>query len=147
MKTVRVMLCGAMLAAAAAVLPLSAGTAAAFPAPGVAPGAVAEVKAPAATEVAYKYKKYKWKYNFRSHGPRYKARRAGFNFFYGGYWYSRAWWNVGPNVHIGVGLPLVKVGVGSAHVRWCNAHYKHYNRKTNLYIGKNGKRHVCVSPY
>jgi hypothetical protein len=149
MKIVRVMLCGAMLAAAAAVLPaVTPQPAAAFPSAGVAPGAATEVAKAPVSQVAYKkYKKYKWKYNFRTHGPRYKARRAGFNFYYGGHWYSRPWWTVsigGPVVRVGV--PVVTVSGGS-HVKWCNKRYRHYNPRTNLYLAKNGKRYVCVSPY
>ena len=40
----------------------------------------------------------KWIYVTKRHGHRYKARRAGFNHYYGGYWYAQPWWSlsVGP---------------------------------------------------
>jgi hypothetical protein len=34
-----------------------------------------------------------------------------------------------------------------AHVRWCYAHHRFYNARTNLFIGRDGLRHVCLSPY
>ena len=37
-----------------------------------------------------------WYYNPRSHGPRYRVRRPGFGYFYGGYYYPRPWWRMGP---------------------------------------------------
>src|SRR5438128_11670691 len=36
-----------------------------------------------------------WVYVPGKHGARYRARRPGFTYFYGGYWYSRPWWTVG----------------------------------------------------
>ncbi len=37
--------------------------------------------------------------------------------------------------------------VGSGHVRWCLAHYRTYNPRTNTFIGFDGDRHRCRSPY
>jgi hypothetical protein len=36
-----------------------------------------------------------WVYR-RAYGPRYRFRRAGFGYYYGGWWYPRPWWTVGP---------------------------------------------------
>src|SRR5262245_56606712 len=36
-----------------------------------------------------------WVYNKR-YGPRYRYRRAGYGHYYGGWWYARPWWAVGP---------------------------------------------------
>lgn len=41
----------------------------------------------------------------------------------------------------------VVTGGWNAHVRWCYAHHRHYNHRTNRYVGRDGHRHVCVSPY
>ena len=29
------------------------------------------------------------------HGNRYKAKRAGYGYYYGGYWYAKPWWKYG----------------------------------------------------
>jgi hypothetical protein len=34
-------------------------------------------------------------YSARVYGPRYRYRRAGYGYYYGGYWYARPWWTVG----------------------------------------------------
>jgi hypothetical protein len=36
-----------------------------------------------------------WVYNKR-YGPRYRYHRAGYGYYYGGWWYARPWWVVGP---------------------------------------------------
>jgi hypothetical protein len=47
------------------------------------------------------HKKTVWVYNRKRHGIRYRARRAGFGYYYGGYWYARPWWTPGLNICIG----------------------------------------------
>ncbi len=32
------------------------------------------------------------KYSRSKYGPRYKARRPGYTYYYGGYYYARPWW-------------------------------------------------------
>ncbi|MBL8893298.1 MAG: BA14K family protein, partial [Rhizobiales bacterium] len=34
-----------------------------------------------------------------------------------------------------------------AHVRWCKRRYRSYKVRTDSYLGYDGKRHRCVSPY
>ncbi|WP_137389682.1 hypothetical protein [Rhodoligotrophos defluvii] len=36
------------------------------------------------------------KYSVSRYGPRYKVRRPGYGYYYGGYWYSRPWWTAFP---------------------------------------------------
>ena len=36
-----------------------------------------------------------WVYVQTRHGHRYRARRAGYGYYYGGYWYARPWWTIG----------------------------------------------------
>jgi hypothetical protein len=37
---------------------------------------------------------------------------------------------------------------GSSHAAWCKAHYPNtYNAATNLYKGRDGLWHSCISPY
>ncbi|WP_368912066.1 BA14K family protein [Taklimakanibacter deserti] len=38
-------------------------------------------------------------------------------------------------------------GGGSAHVRWCYNHYRTYSARSNTFIGYDGYRHRCRSPY
>ena len=42
----------------------------------------------------------RWVYVSGRHGHRYRVRRGGYNYYYGGYWYARPWWgvSVGPVV-------------------------------------------------
>jgi hypothetical protein len=40
----------------------------------------------------------------------------------------------------------VSVG-GSRHVRWCLNHYRTYDPRSNTFIGYDGYRHRCRSPY
>jgi hypothetical protein len=35
----------------------------------------------------------------------------------------------------------------SAHVAWCKAHFRSYNQASDSYLGFDGNRHRCVSPY
>ena len=37
----------------------------------------------------------RWVYVPARHGPRYRFRRPGFVYYYGGYWYPRPWWSIG----------------------------------------------------
>ena len=72
--------------------------------------------------------------------PRYRYRRPGFGYYYGGYYYGRPWWRTRrpaprPRVH------------HRRHVRWCLNHYRSYNPATNLFLGYDGRYHRCRSPF
>src|SRR5262245_39036898 len=41
-----------------------------------------------------KGKKTVWVYIESKHGVRYRAKRPGFAYYYGGYYYSRPWWTI-----------------------------------------------------
>jgi len=43
-----------------------------------------------------------WVYNRRVHGPRFGYRHGRYRYYYGGWWYPRPWWAVGPGVGIAV---------------------------------------------
>jgi len=47
-----------------------------------------------------------WVYDSHRYGPRYRYRRAGYGYYYGGYYYARPWWGVG------VGVPGVNLCIG-----------------------------------
>src|SRR5690349_19996317 len=36
---------------------------------------------------------------------------------------------------------------GGSHVRWCMNRYRTYDPRSNTFIGYDGERHRCVSPY
>jgi len=42
-----------------------------------------------------------WVYDRGRHGVRYRARRPGYGYYYGGYYYSKPWWTPGINLCIG----------------------------------------------
>jgi hypothetical protein len=37
-----------------------------------------------------------WVYVPGKHGKRWKNKRAGYGYYYGGWWYARPWWTIGP---------------------------------------------------
>ena len=37
-----------------------------------------------------------WVYVKGKHGNRYAKKRAGYGYYYGGYWYAKPWWKAGP---------------------------------------------------
>ena len=110
-------------------------------------------------QVATKKQIRRWRYNQRRHGNRFRARRGGFNYYYGGYYYARPWWTYDndPGFSISIGVPGIAVGVPGfyasggggwdAHVRWCLNHYRTYNPRNNTYAGFDGYRRRCRSPF
>jgi hypothetical protein len=56
----------------------------------------------------------------------------------------------GPSFGFSVILPGVAVGLGggsSAHVRWCLNRYRSYDPSSDSFLGYDGYRHRCNSPY
>ena len=46
-------------------------------------------------------KKKVWIYSRAKHGPRFRVKRPGYTYYYGGYYYARPWWTPGINLCIG----------------------------------------------
>jgi hypothetical protein len=44
----------------------------------------------------------RWAYNRGRHGQRYRARRAGYRYYYGGYYYAQPWWTIAPGLSISI---------------------------------------------
>ncbi|WP_373504128.1 BA14K family protein [Aestuariivirga sp.] len=86
----------------------------------------------------YGYRNY-GRYNWRNHGPRYAYRYPGYNYFYGGFWYASPWWNYGYANDYYDG--------GDAHVAWCLNRYRSYDPRTDTFMGYDGRRRYCRSPY
>ena len=87
-------------------------------------------------------------WNRARHGNRCRTRYGNCRHYYNGYYYSSPWWTL-PLVGtaIIVSTTVGGGGYGSAHVRWCNAHYRSYNRRTNTWISYSGEVRKCRSPY
>ncbi len=71
---------------------------------------------------------------------RYRYRRPGYGYRYRGYWYRRPWWT------FTVPVPGPVYG-GNRHVRWCLNRYRSYNPRTDTFMGYDGYRHRCRSPF
>jgi hypothetical protein len=92
-----------------------------------------------------------------SHRKRYW--RGHRNRYWGG---GRRYWGPGAGLWLGFGLSPYYYGggpyyyrpyrplyapVGSAHVRWCLNRYRSYDPRSNSFMGYDGYRHRCRSPY
>jgi len=142
---------------------MSAGTsasAASMYAPGLNPGIASETSANIHKVRSNRY----WRYDRQRYGDRYRYRHGSFRHYYGGYYYSRPWWNYGSGVSINLGSPYGYGGyyaprpayyaprpvyrvAGGGHVQWCLDHYRSYNPNTDTFIGYDGYAHRCNSPY
>ena len=97
------------------------------------------------------------------HGNRYHYRRHGHNNNYYGNRYYRyggaGYYNYGWPYYGGIGLGYGfgyddgldyyndRYNGGGSHVQWCLNRYRSYNPRTNTYMGYDGYRHRCNSPY
>jgi hypothetical protein len=59
-----------------------------------AAAAVPVVSAPAAKMSSPLVQPVRWVYVDKKYGPRYRYRRPGYGYYYGGWWYPRPWWTV-----------------------------------------------------
>ena len=87
-------------------------------------------------------------WNRERHGNRCRTRYGSCRHYRNGYYYSSPWWTlplVGAAVIIGSSNR--GGGYGNAHVRWCEDHYRSYNRRTNTWISYGGDVRQCNSPY
>lgn len=88
-------------------------------------------------------------YDRYRHGPRYSYRRPGFHYYHAGYYYSSPWW-IGPSIGFALTVPSVTLGLGggwSAHVDWCLNRYRSYDPASDTFLGYDGYRHRCNSPF
>jgi hypothetical protein len=99
------------------------------------------------------YKKRRWYYNRGRHGPRYRYRHGHYNHHHDGWWYSRPWWGYGSGIALGLTVPLggyygggYGYG-GDGHVQWCLNRYRSYDPRSDTFMGYDGYRHRCNSPY
>jgi hypothetical protein len=90
---------------------------------------------------------YAGRYNWRTHGPRYRYRYRGYNHYYGGYWYAFPWWTAGYGYYNNYYDDGYAGGGYDDHVQWCLNRYRSYNPRTDTFMGYDGRRHRCNSPY
>ena len=89
------------------------------------------------------------RYDRNRHGKRYSYRRSGYNHRYGNYYYSSPWW-IGPSIGFALTVPgygYGGYGGGNAHVEWCLNRFRSYDPGSDTYLGYDGNRHRCNSPY
>ena len=97
--------------------------------------------------------RYYGRYNWRHYGHRYAYRYPGYNYFNGGFWYASPWWSLGyANDYNDYYDDSYDAGYdggygGGSHVEWCLNRYRSYNPRTNTFMGYDGRRHYCRSPY
>lgn len=88
-------------------------------------------------------------YVYRGH-PYYRGHR-GYRYYrrgyreYNGYWFPPAAFIAG--AIIGGALASPPRSLGSAHVRWCERHYRSYDVRTDTFQPYHGPRRRCISPY
>jgi len=142
----------ALAAAALMAGVLSFGTAQAA---NVMSGGMSAVEKAQATNIDFvSHRKWRGKGNWRWRGNRNWRRHGGNGLFlglglapfYGGYGYG------------GYGAPYyaepyydepyyIQPTGGSRHVRWCYDRYRSYDARSNSFLGYDGDRHRCRSPY
>ncbi|MBL8893800.1 MAG: BA14K family protein [Rhizobiales bacterium] len=92
-------------------------------------------------------------YNKRWHGERYRYRHGAYNHYHNGWYYNSPWWVAGPIIGgalVGAyAAPRVYYddGYGDGHVQYCFNRYRSYDPRSNTFLGYDGYRHECVSPY
>src|SRR5436190_5616873 len=93
-----IVIVAAALSAGALTLPASATTVSGSPVPMVNKSPASNLQLVAQRRVQRRV----WVYNRRAHGPRFAYRHGRYRYYYGGWWYPRPWWGVGPGVGIAV---------------------------------------------
>jgi len=66
------------------------------------------------------------------------------NPYFGGYPYYRPYYSYRPYYY---GYRPYYRPVGGSHVRWCLNRYRSYDPRSNSFLGYDGYRHRCKSPY
>ena len=116
---------------------------------GVANG---DVKIEPAATYWRKKKPYYSRYNKRWHGDRYRYRYGHYRHYHDGYYYASPWWLLtAPLVAGAYAAPRIYYDNdnygGGGHVEWCTDRYRSYDPRSNTFMGYDGYRHQCNSPY
>lgn len=118
----------------------------------VAEVAKGEVKIEPVAQYWRKKKPGYGRYNKRWHGDRYRYRHGGYRHYRNGWYYNSPWWVAGPLIGgalLGAyAAPRVySDNYGDGHVQYCLNRYRSYDPRTNTFMGYDGYRHECNSPY
>lgn len=86
------------------------------------------------------------RYDPHRHGPRFRHRRDRYRHYHGGWYYAYPWWfyAVPPVIVI---PPATRPTYLNRHVQWCLNRYRSYNVRTDTFVGYDGIRRRCRSPY
>jgi hypothetical protein len=154
----------ALSAGVLAAHPASATTLSGSPLPLLGSSSVSKMELAANRNV----QRRRWVYNRNRHGARYAYRHGPYRYRYGGWYYARPWWGVGPGVGIAVEPGFVDPGYadvdpgygdgaygdeqaygdeGDGHIQWCMNRYRSYDPRSDTFMGYDGMRHPCNSPY
>ena len=99
------------------------------------------------------WRKKRMGYNKRWHGDRYRYRHGGYRHYRNGWYYASPWWIAAPLVAGAVIAPRVDDNgyygndYGGGHVQYCLDRYRSYDPRTNTFLGYDGYRRECNSPY
>ena len=92
-------------------------------------------------------------YDRNRHGWRYKHSKHGHrHHHYDDDYYYLPWW-IGPSIGFGLSADGYGYGYdygqvyGGGHVEWCLNRYRSYDPTSDTYLGYDGYRHRCNSPY
>jgi hypothetical protein len=72
--------------------------------------------------------------------PRYRHRRRGYNYFYGGFWHAA------PFIFFATAY-MPRTTYRDSHVEWCLERYRSYDPRTDRFRANNGRQYRCRSPY
>lgn len=97
---------------------------------------------------------------YRPRGNRYRYWGGNRYRYWGG---GQRYWGPGSGLYLGFGFAPYAYGYapyyrpynyrpyyasrGNAHVRWCLNRYRSYDPRSNTFLGYDGDRHRCKSPY
>jgi BA14K-like protein len=96
-----------------------------------------------------------WNWIYRhdglEHQPRHHYTPDGTFYYYDPFWDFQPWWCDDPQiVRRQHDYPSNYRGTSKsavAHVQWCSDRYQSYDPRFNTWIGANGRRYQCDSPY
>ncbi|CAN7553149.1 BA14K family protein [Rhizobium sp. LjRoot30] len=74
----------------------------------------------------------------------YRERRRGYRRHSDGFWYPLAAFGAGAIIG---GAIANSRNDGGSHEEWCANRYRSYSVRTDTYVGNDGRRHRCNSPY
>jgi hypothetical protein len=90
--------------------------------------------------------------------PAARHRYGPYVHYHDGWWYPQPWVYT-PRIGLGVvtgndsydnyyqDYDYVDTGYGDPHIEWCFDHYRSYDPQSDSFIGHDGDRHACLTPF